>query len=206
MGFPRTCLALTFVISIPVNSFGDWYILIPKAPPQERPSPKKTPPLPKLTPPKETKPYTVEVKKIFAPDFSIQTANLRKLTRKKLEGKKAIFVFLNGLYTPTSESILLALEKFLKKKKNTVIVAVDINDSDFSILKKFKKSMELKKVLLTADSYVYEQFKKKIKDLKVPSLIIIDRFGFIRYFADKITYENITTLDKELEKILKTLG
>jgi len=98
-----------------------------------------------------------------------------------------------------------ALEKLARKRKDTKVIAVDVNDADFPLLKNYKKDMNLKKVILTADSFIFLQFKKKVKDLKVPSVVIIDKYGFIRFFANGVGSKEIDKFSSELEKILNSL-
>ena len=204
MGVFRLVLALTLLLTS--TALADWYILIPKKPPERRELPKNIP-LPKLTAPKKPKlkPYKVEVRKILSPEFAVRTPDLKKVTRRDLEGKNLIVVFLRDLYSPLSESLLSTLQEVAKKEKNLVILAVDVNDADFPLLRKFKESMGLKKVILSADSYVYLEFKEKLKELKVPSLVVIDKYGFIRFFSNEIKSKEIQNLGKELKRILNSL-
>ncbi|TCK03976.1 peroxiredoxin family protein [Phorcysia thermohydrogeniphila] len=204
MGILKASLLITLLLSS--TALADWYILIPKKPPARREKPRNVP-LPQLKPNKiEAKPYRIEVRKILSPDFAIRTLELKKITKKDLEGRKVVIVFLKNLYSPLSELLLSTLQEIAKKEKNLVILAVDINDADFPILRKFKESMGLKDIVVTADSYVYIEFKERLKVLNVPSLVVIDKYGFIRFFANEIEEEKITSASKELEKILKSLG
>ena len=197
---------LLIILLFSSQAFADWYILIPKKLPEKREKPKSAP-LPQTKFNKiGAKPYKIEVKKILSPDFAVRTLELEKVTRKDLEGKRVIVVFLKDLYSPLSELLLSTLQELVETEKNLVILAVDVNDADFPLLRKFKKSMKLKDILLTADSYVYLEFRKRLKDLGVPSLVVIDRYGFIRFFANEIGKEKIANINKELEKILKSLG
>jgi peroxiredoxin len=197
--------ALLITLLLSSTALADWYILIPKKPPERIEKPKPVP-LPKLAPKKiKAKPYTVEVRKILSPEFAIRTPELQKVTKKDLEGKRVVILFLKNLYTPISESLLSALQKIAEREKNLTVIAVDINDADFPLLQGFKNSMGLKNVILTADSYVYREFKERLKVLKVPSLVVIDEYGFIRFFANWIKSEEIRSVSKELTKIIKSL-
>ena len=204
MGILRLSLVITFLLYS--TALADWYILIPKKPPERKEKPKKVP-LPRLKPNKvEVKPYRIEVRKILSPEFAVRTVDLKKVTKKDLEGKNVVILFLKDLYSPLSELLLSTLQEMAQKDRNSVVLAVDANDSDFPILRKFKEHMGLKRIVLTADSYVYTEFKERLKELNLPSLVVIDKYGFIRFFANDIKEGEVIRISRELERILRSLG
>jgi len=195
---------LTFLFLFPINASADWYILLPKKPPPRRPIPKNVP-IPKPPKPKKVKPkpYTVELRKILAPNFSIPLGS-KKIPLKELSGKNVVVVFVDELFSPFTESLASVFEK--NSVRDTVFVIVSVSDADFASLGLFKKLLELKRVIVTADSYLLSQFKLKISNLSVPAAVVIDRYGFIRYFSPSLKNKPINELATELTDILQSLN
>ena len=193
---------LTFMVS--PNAFADWYILLPKKPlPKHRQMPRKVP-IPKLKGTKiKPKPYSVEVQKVLAPSFSVPTKG-GKLTKRDLEGKNVVIFFVRSLFSQFTEKLVSQLEK--RADKRTVFIVVSVNDADFSSVDTFKKLMGVEKTVITADSYLFYQFKNRLKNLKVPSVVVIDKFGFIRFFSPEILKKDVSTVTAELGGILRSLS
>ncbi len=184
----------------------DWYILIPKHLPKKKEMPKNVP-VPKIAPKKKNmKPYKVEIHKLLSPDFTVRTATLNKISLSNLNGKKVVIAFVSNIYSPISESLIYQLKQVVRKEKDTEVIVIDVNDADFAVLKRFKKEMKLERIHLAADSYVYKQFKNKLDKLEVPSLVIIDRYGFIRYLAKGINSSSVNLVGKEVVSILNSLA
>ena len=194
-------LMLTLILS--PEALADWYILLPKKPlPRHRQMPRNVP-VPKLKGTKvKPKPYSVEVQKVLAPSFSVPTKR-GKLTKRDLEGKNVVIFFVNSFFSPFTEKLVSRLER--QRDKKTVFIVVSVNDADFSSVDTFKKLMGLRKVVVTADSYLFYQFKNRLKNLKVPSVVVIDRFGFIRFFSPDIEGTSVARITKELSGILTSL-
>lgn len=187
----------------PINAKADWYILLPKKLPPRRPVPKNVP-VPKPKPKKvKPKPYTVELKKILSPDFSIPL-NTKKISREELLGKNVVIVFINELFSPFTESLASALEK--NKSKDTVFILVSTSDADFGSVELFKKLLGIKKVIVTADSYLLFQFRLKLNKLSVPAAVVVDKYGFIRYFSPNLGKKQVKELVLELNNILNSLN
>ncbi|SMP16035.1 Peroxiredoxin [Desulfurobacterium pacificum] len=204
MGILR--LSLLIILICFSTAQADWYILIPKHLPKRREMPKNVP-VPKIAPKKKNmKPYKVEVRKLLAPDFTVRTADLKKISLADLNGKKVVIAFVNNVYSPVSESLIYQLKQVAQKEKDTTVIVIDVNDADFAVLKRFKREMGLNKIHLTADSYVYKQFKSKLDKLEIPSLVIIDKYGFIRYLAKGINSSSVNLVGKEVSDILNSLA
>ena len=203
MDFLKRVVSLTlFFLLLPQLSYGDWYILIPK----KRPPKKKVEkvPIPKLKEEKKFKPYSVEVKRILAPDFTIRTPQLKEFSKSSFSGKNVVFLFVGELWSPLSESLAKLFEEM--GRGDTVFVIVTVNDADFSSAKSFKRLLGLRRVIVTADSYVYRKFKQRISELSLPSIVVIDRYGFIRFFSPKLEGKEPKVLKSELAGILKELS
>lgn len=186
------------------NALADWYILLPKRnpPKQNRKIPNNVP-IPKLKGKNiKPKPYSVEVQKVLAPSFSVPTKE-GKIKKKDLEGKNVVIFFVNSFFSPFTESLVSRLEELNDKK--TVFIVVSVNDADFSSVETFKKLMGVKRTIVTADSYLFYQFKTRLKKLKVPSVVLIDRFGFIRFFSPDIEGTSVARISEELSGILTSL-
>ena len=197
-------LRLTFLVFffLTCSSYAQWYILLPKGkrPPQAE---RKTAPFPSLKKKVSPKPYTVEVPKVIAPSFVLYTPSLRRITKEDFLGKPLVILFVKDLFEPKVEELAKGFERLSSKEKVNFIV-ISVNDADFISAKEFKKLLGLKKVLVSADSYTLLQFKKNLKDLNPPSLVIVDEYGFIRNFSPQISSSSTKTL-KELSQILRTL-
>ncbi len=202
MAFRLIVYFLVFLISSP--AFADWYILLPKERKERRVPPKEV--HIQVLKKKKTplKPYSVEVRKILAPSFVIHTSN-RKLKKEELLGKNVVILFVNELFSPGTEKLAKEFEE-LSRKEGNVFIIVDVNDSDFAYLRKFKKLLSLKRVVVTADSYIFEQFRKNVKELSLPSIVIIDKHGFIRFFSPKLSVDKPEIVKAEIKGILKTLS
>lgn len=197
-------VVLFLALFVAPSAFADWYILLPKKPlPKNRQIPKNVP-VPKLKPENvQPKPYSVEVQKILSPEFSIPTRE-GKIDRRDFEGKNVVIFFVNSLFSPFTERLVLELEK--NSWKGTVFVVVSTNDADFISVDSFKKLMGVKKTLITADSYLFKLFKNRLKNLKVPSVVVIDKYGFIRFFSPAVSEKSVDTVAAELTGILKSLS
>ena len=197
-------LVFILVASFSPSALGDWYILLPKKHlPKERQIPKNVP-VPKIK--QNTvrpKPYSVEIQKILSPDFSIPTKS-RKLNRKDFEGKNVVIFFVDSLFSPFTEKLVSELED--SSRKGTVFIVVSTNDADFISIDTFKKLMGVRKTLVTADSYLFNLFQSRLKELKVPSVVVIDKYGFIRFFSPEISRKNVKTVAAELTGILESLS
>jgi len=198
LAFLRLLLLLFIFFTYP--SYAQWYILLPKG---KRPPQKKGAPIPSLKKKISPKPYTVEVPKVIAPRFALYTPSLKEITKEDLLGKPLVILFVKDLFEPKVEELAEGFERLSSKEKVNFIV-ISINDADFISAKEFKNLLGLKKVLVSADSYTFLQFKKNLKDLNPPSLVIVDEYGFIRYFSPEISSSSTKTL-KELSQILRTL-
>jgi len=195
-------LSLIFLL-LTSTARADWYILLPKGkkPPASRPQVKK-PPLPKLKT-DEVKPYTVEVRKILAPSFSVATPELKRIGREELLGKTVILLFVDNLFSPETERLVKEFES--SGMEGVVFIVVDVDDSDFASAKSFKELLGLKRVIVTADSYVYRQFKERVGELSLPSIVVIDRHGFIRFFSPRVSPKRADVVKSELAQIVKEL-
>ena len=93
MAFRLIVYFLVFLISSP--AFADWYILLPKGRKERRVPPKEV--HIQVLKKKKTplKPYSVEVRKIFAPSFVIHTSN-KKLKKEELLGKNVVILKESG--------------------------------------------------------------------------------------------------------------
>jgi len=194
---------LLLVLFVSPNALADWYILLPKKSlPKHREIPKNVP-IPKIKGAKiKPKPYSVEVQKVLAPSFSVPTKE-GKITKKDLEGRNVVIFFVNSFFSPFTEKLVSRLENLNDGK--TVFIVVSVNDADFSSVDTFKKLMNLRKTIVTADSYLFYQFKTRLKKLEVPSVVVIDKFGFIRFFSPNIEGTNVARISKELSGILSSL-
>ncbi len=200
MAFLRLTFLIFFLLTYP--SYAQWYILLPKGkrPPQAE---RKTAPLPSLKKKVSPKPYTVEVPKVIAPSFALYTPSLRKITKEDFLGKPVVILFVKDLFEPKVEELAKGFER-LSSKEGVNFIVISVNDADFVSAKEFKRLLGLKKVIVSADSYTFLQFKRNLKDLNLPSLVIVDRYGFIRYFSPKLSSSSTKTL-KELSQIIGTL-
>ena len=115
-----------------------------------------------------------------------------------------VVVFVDELFSPFTESLASVFEK--NSVRDTVFVIVSVSDADFASLGLFKKLLGLKRVIVTADSYLLSQFKLKISNLSVPAAVVIDRYGFIRYFSPSLKNKPINELATELTDILQSLN
>lgn len=199
-------IALVFILAFSLSSsaFADWYILLPKKPlPKNRQIPKNVP-VPKIKQKTvQPKPYSVEIQKILAPDFSVPTRS-GKVTKKDFEGKNVVIFFVDSLFSPFTERLVLELERSLQKE--TVFVVVSTKDADFISIDTFKKLMGIKKTVVTADSYLFKLFQNRLKKLKVPSVVVVDKYGFIRFFSPELSKKSVSTVATELEGILNSLS
>lgn len=195
-------LVFVFVFLLSDTSFADWYILLPKKPlPRNRKIPKNVP-IPKLKGKVQPKPYSVEVQKVLAPAFSIPTRS-GKLTKEDLEGKNVVIFFVKSLFSPFTEKLVSMLERSDRGK--TVFVVVSTSDADFVSIDTFKRLMGVKKTVVTADSYLFYQFRLRLRKLKTPSVVVIDKYGFIRFFSPKLSGVKVSEIDGELSSILSLL-
>ncbi|SNR74679.1 TlpA family protein disulfide reductase [Desulfurobacterium atlanticum] len=193
---------LTFILFIslsPKTVFADWYILLP---PDKRPGGAQTEEK-KIEQKLNKQPYKTEKSKIPAPDFKFRTIN-KIFTPESLKGKKVILFFFENPYSPETEELIKTLDR-IASQKDVVILCVDTNDADFSILEKYKKDMNLKNLFLTADSFLLKKFKEQVKIKKLPASIFIDKNGFIRFYADRINSKDIKEFETNIVKILKKL-
>ncbi|WP_457567356.1 TlpA family protein disulfide reductase [Desulfurobacterium sp.] len=178
------------------QAFADWYILLPK---DRRPTEENM---------KEKilnkKPYKAEKSKIPAPDFRARTLN-GTIKLKSAKGKEIVVFFFEKPYSPLSEELIKKLDNIAGKNKNVIILCVDVNEADFAILPGYKKDMKLKNVRLTADSYIYKQFKDQLKIKKLPASVFIDKEGFIRFYSDNIGTTSIEEFAKNVEKTVERL-
>ena len=201
MGRHLVALALLAIFA-PANAFADWYILLPKKPLPKREVTK----LPKLkVAPKKVKPkpYSVEVKKIIAPAFSVPLFGEGKLCSRELLGKTVVIFFVDGLFTPFTERLVSALERL--NLKGTTFIVVSVNDADFAQVYQFKRLMGVKRVVVSADSYVYKLFKERVKNLSVPSVVVIDKYGFIRFFSPNLEKVPLERATAQLQEIVRSL-
>lgn len=193
-------LIYVLIVLIPVNTaLADWYILLP---PDKRPGGEQTEEK-KIEQKLNKQPYKTEKRKIPAPDFKFRNAD-KTLTPESLKGKKVLIFFFENPYSPTTEQLIKTLDK-IAASKDTVVLCIDVNDADFSILEKYKRDMNLKNVLLTADSFLYKKFRESVKIKKLPASIFIDREGFIRFYSDRISEKTVKEFEKDTLKILKKL-
>jgi len=197
-------LALLLALFLPLPALADWYILLPKERRPHRQAPPKKAPLPKLSGKKEVKPYSVEVRKILAPSFVVYTPDMKRLSKEELSGKTVVFLFVKELFSPTTERLAKEFEKL--SRKGTVFIIVDIDDADFIAARSFRKLLGLKRVLVTADSYIFQQFRKNVKELSVPSIVVIDKYGFIRFFSPRVSGTNPQVVGREVAEILRSLN
>jgi len=203
LDFLRSLVLIMMLISIPLNSYADWYILLPKRKPEKKVQPgQKMPkiPLKKVKP----KPYKVEIRRILAPNFVLHTWSGKKVSKSQLEGKPTVLVFVDDLFSPLSEKLASFLDKLASEGKVNAVL-VDVKDSDFVLIPNFKRVLGAKKVIITADSYLFKVFKERLKKLSIPSIVVIDRFGFIRFFAEKVNSKSGNALEKELAEVLNSL-
>ncbi|RUM88555.1 MAG: hypothetical protein DSZ25_02005 [Thermovibrio sp.] len=199
MGFFRI-LILLFLLTSSANA--DWYILLPKKRPERKPIPKNVP-IPKLKQKKvKPKPYTVELNRLLAPDFSIPQIN-GKISKDKLYGKNITIIFVNSLFSPFTEGLTKAIENLNSKRNQFVIVSV--SDSDFAFINTFRKLLNVKRTIVTADSYLFQQFKSKLPKLSVPSIVVIDKYGFIRFISTNIKGNESEVLVSQLRELLKEI-
>ena len=200
----RFIAVLIATLTLSPEAFADWYILLPKKPlPKHRKIPKNIR-IPGFKEKKiKPKPYSVEVQKVLAPSFSISTKS-GKIAKRDFEGKNVVVFFVKSLFSPFTEKLVSHIEK--QSDKKTVFIVVSINDTDFASLDTFKKLMGVKKTVVTADSYLFYQFKSRLKNLKTPSVVVIDRFGFIRFFSPEVLEGNVSTVTAELDDILRSLS
>ncbi len=206
MGIIRFLLVFSLLVVIPLEASADWYILIPKRKPTKREMPKEVP-LPKLKEKKKSplKPYKVEIKRIISPDFSLRTSELKRVSKSDFENKVLVIAFIRDVYSPQSEAIASILERIAEDGKVGAVL-VDVNDADFPELKRFKAMMGLKRVIVTADSYVFKEFKAKVGKLDLPAVVVIDKFGFIRYFARNLKVSSEKKVIALLKDIINEMG
>ncbi len=200
MGFRLLALLLALLTSSP--ALADWYILLPK---EKRP-PKEGAPLPKISggkEKKEVKPYSVEVRKVLAPSFTLYTPDGVKLTKEELSGRPVVFLFVKELFSPYTERLAKEFEEL--SRKGALFIVVDVDDADFIAARSFKRLLNLKRVIVTADSYLFSQFKINVRELSVPSIVVVDRYGFVRFFSPKLSSKEPEVVKKEVEEILKGL-
>ncbi|WP_456397262.1 TlpA family protein disulfide reductase [Desulfurobacterium sp.] len=194
----RKLIAVTILIAqlSTAPAFADWYILLPK---DRRPTEENM---------KEKilnkKPYKAEKSKIPAPNFKARTLE-GILEPQNAKGKEIIVFFFKNPYSPLSEELIKKLDDIAGKNKNVIILCVDINDADYPILLRYKKDMKLQNVRLTADSYIYKQFKDQLKIKELPASIFIDKEGFIRFYSDNIGTTSVEEFVKNVEKTVKRL-
>ncbi len=204
MGLLRRLVPLVALTLLYTSSaFADWYILLPKKPPAERRQATERAPVPKLKGKVKPKPYTVEVQKVLAPTFSIPTKR-GKITKRELEGRNVVIFFVNSLFSPFTEKLVSRLER--SGEKGTVFVVDSVNDADFASVDAFMKLMGVKKTVVTADSYLFYQFKTRLGNLKTPSVVVIDKYGFIRFFSPSLSGKEVRTVTAELKAILGSLS
>ncbi len=195
-------LVFVLVSLLPGTALADWYILLPKKPlPRNRKIPKNVP-VPKLKGKVKPKPYSVEVQKVLAPSFSIPTGS-GKLTKEDLEGKNVVIFFVKSLFSPFTERLVSMLERSDQKK--TVFVVASTSDADFVSVNTFKRLMGVKKTVVTADSYLFYQFRLRLKKLGTPSVVVIDKYGFIRFFSPELSGVKVSEISGELSSILSLL-
>ncbi|WP_456342133.1 TlpA family protein disulfide reductase [Thermovibrio sp.] len=202
MGFHLLALLLALLTSSP--ALADWYILIPK---EKRPV-KRGAPLPKISggskkEKKKVKPYSVEVRKVLAPSFTLYTPDGVKLTKDELSGRPVVFLFVKELFSPYTERLAKEFEEL--SRKGALFIVVDVDDADFIAARSFKRLLNLKRVIVTADSYLFSQFKINVRELSVPSIVVVDRYGFVRFFSPKLSSKEPEVVKKEVEEILKGL-
>jgi len=194
-------VALTFLL-LTQSAYADWYILLPKSKRPQSSTQVKKPPLPKLGK-KEVKPYRVEVRRIVAPSFTLYTPDFKRVSLEELQGKTVVILFVKNLFTPQTEALVKEFESF--GKEGVAFIVIDANDADFAAAKSFKELLNLKKVVVTADSYAYKEFKERIKELSIPSIVVIDRYGFIRFFSPKVSTGKVEVVKRELSQIVREL-
>ncbi|WP_457677533.1 hypothetical protein [Thermovibrio sp.] len=184
------------------NSYASWYVLLPKK--RVHGEVKKFPPIKFDRKKVKPKPYSVEVRKLLAPTYTIHTFDLKKITKEELLGKTVIFLFVDNLFSPETERLARTFKEL--SGKETVFVVVDLNDSDFALLKSFKEFLGLRRVIITADSYLFKQFRLNLKNLSTPSIVAVDKYGFIRYFSPKVEGKEVRVIKGEIEEIVKELS
>jgi hypothetical protein len=197
-------LVFIFLVVSFESAFGDWYILIPKRLPPRKPSQETEMPRVFKKNVLNAKPYKVELKKLKAPNFSIMTP-FGKVSKEEFAGRKLVLVFVKDIYSPISEQILFYVEKAVKENENAVALAVDVNDANFVLTKKFSKEMKLEKTIITANSFLFKQFKSRLPELKTPSVVLIDSHGFIKYVAVSLEKRVSGKFKNELAKAIKNL-
>jgi peroxiredoxin len=188
-------LALLISLLFLSNAVADWYILFPK---EVREKAKKEG---KQSQVKKTQP--IKVKRIACPDFTLKTSDLKEISLSDLNGKKVIVIFINGAFTPESESLLKRLDPV--GSEEVVLIAVDVNESEFPLLNKLKRSLDLRSVNLTADAFLLKQVKKKVPLKGLPAIVFIDRYGYIRLFSDNLRGIDADSVRKQMESALKRI-
>ncbi|WP_456484855.1 TlpA family protein disulfide reductase [Desulfurobacterium sp.] len=194
----RRLIAATILIAqlTTAPAFADWYILLPKdrRPTEENMKEKVL----------NKKPYKAEKSKIPAPDFKARTLK-GTVKLQNAKGKEIVVFFFENPYSPLSEELIKKLDEIAEKNDNVIILCVDVNDADYPILLRYKKDMKLKSVHLTADSYIYKQFKDQLKIKKLPASIFIDKEGFVRFYSDNIGTTSVEEFARNVEKTVERL-
>ncbi|WP_022847522.1 MULTISPECIES: TlpA family protein disulfide reductase [unclassified Desulfurobacterium] len=194
----RRLIAATILIAqlTTAPAFADWYILLPKdrRPTEENMKEKVL----------NKKPYKAEKSKIPAPDFKARTLK-GTVELQNAKGKEIVVFFFENPYSPLSEELIKKLDEIAEKNDNVIILCVDVNDADYPILLRYKKDMKLKSVHLTADSYIYKQFKDQLKIKKLPASIFIDKEGFVRFYSDNIGTTSVEEFARNVEKTVERL-
>jgi len=191
---------------VPVGAKADWYILLPKKPLPKREVHKLPSFNLKNKKKVKPKPYSVEVRKIIAPDFTLPLSGAERVSNREFLGRTTVIFFVDELFSPYAEELVAKLRK--SNLKGVRFVVVSVNDADFAQVKTFKELMGVSgnRLLVSADSYVYKLFKERIGKLGVPSVVVIDKYGFIRFFSPQIKKKGSDELIAQLGEIVKTLN
>ncbi len=192
-----TLIVIFLFLLYPIKSLADWYILLPAdrrpgSTPEKREEEKKL----------NKQPYKTERKKIPSPKFQFKGIN-GFFALESLKGKKVMIFFFENPYSPTSEELIKKLDNLAVE--NTIILCVDINDADYSILKKYKTDMKIRNIYLTADSFLFKKFKDTLKIKKLPASIFIDKNGFIKFYSDRIDLESLDKFEEKTKNILEKM-
>jgi len=191
-------LAVLFLslLLFPSSASGEWYILKPGKDREGRVEVKE-----EIEGKKERAESTL---KILAPTFTVITPELKKVSSEELLGKPTVIVFVDSFFSPFTEKFAKELEETLSIEDVNLIL-IDVHDADFLSAREFKEMMKIKKLLITADSYIYEQFGEALGgELSLPFAAVIDSYGFIR-FAQPLKKLEPQEAVKRLRELLKKL-
>jgi len=174
------------------NAAADWYILLPKTVREKA----KKESVKKVKKGREK----VEVRRVACPDFTITTPDLKGVSISDFRGRKVIIVLFRGAFNADTEMILKEVDGI----DGAVSVAIDADESEFPLLRDLERKLGIRSVYLSADSYLVEQLRKKIGFKKLPVIIFVDRYGFIRLYSDSVASAG-GSLRKELKSALSSI-